>query len=97
VLLNRFPEPVNVNSSWIDWALLKGVSRSFYLTLRILPAPVRESIALAYLPRGFRTHSDGATSAARRLLERQERSKMDCRFPTEGSNQSGRRSAKAKF
>lgn len=29
--------------------LLKGVSRSFYLTLRVLPHPVRESIGLAYL------------------------------------------------
>jgi len=29
--------------------ILKGVSRSFYLTLRILPAAVREPIALAYL------------------------------------------------
>ena len=62
-----------MNSSSIDWALLKGVSRSFYLTLRILPAPVRESIALAYLAaRVSDTLADGATSAAeRRLLERQ--------------------------
>jgi len=29
--------------------LLKSVSRSFYLTLRILPAPVRRQIGLAYL------------------------------------------------
>ena len=29
--------------------LLRGVSRSFYLTLRILPAPIRQPIALAYL------------------------------------------------
>jgi len=29
--------------------ILKGVSRSFYLTLRILPVAVREPIALAYL------------------------------------------------
>ena len=29
--------------------LLKGVSRSFYLTLRILPPPVRDQVALAYL------------------------------------------------
>jgi farnesyl-diphosphate farnesyltransferase len=62
-----------VNNCSIDWALLKGVSRSFYLTLRILPAPVRESIALAYLAaRVSDTLADGATTAAeRRLLERQ--------------------------
>ena len=29
--------------------VLKGVSRSFYLTLRILPKPLREPIGLAYL------------------------------------------------
>jgi len=33
----------------VDWRVLKGVSRSFYLTLRLLPEPVREPIALAYL------------------------------------------------
>ncbi|MGB8463907.1 MAG: squalene/phytoene synthase family protein [Terrimicrobiaceae bacterium] len=56
----------------MDWALLKGVSRSFYLTLRILPAPVRESIALAYLvARLSDTLADGAaTDAERQLLAR---------------------------
>ena len=29
--------------------VLKGVSRSFYLTLRILPKPLREPVGLAYL------------------------------------------------
>jgi farnesyl-diphosphate farnesyltransferase len=29
--------------------LLKGTSRSFYLTLRVLPAAVRQQIGLAYL------------------------------------------------
>ncbi|ALP54760.1 hypothetical protein Tel_06600 [Candidatus Tenderia electrophaga] len=29
--------------------ILKGVSRSFYLTLRVLPGPLREPIGLAYL------------------------------------------------
>ena len=29
--------------------ILKGVSRSFYLTLRVLPAELREPIVLAYL------------------------------------------------
>ena len=30
-------------------ALLKGVSRSFYLSIRLLPGPLREPVALAYL------------------------------------------------
>src|SRR5512139_537967 len=30
-------------------SLLKGVSRSFYLTLRALPGPIRPQIGLAYL------------------------------------------------
>jgi farnesyl-diphosphate farnesyltransferase len=61
-----------VNNCSIDWALLKGVSRSFYLTLRILPGPVRESIALAYLvARLSDTLADGAsTDAERQLLAR---------------------------
>ena len=29
--------------------LLKGVSRSFYLTLRVLPANLRQPVGLAYL------------------------------------------------
>jgi len=33
----------------MDWDLLRGVSRSFYLTIRLLPSPVREPIALGYL------------------------------------------------
>jgi len=58
----------------IDWLLLKGVSRSFYLTLRLLPSPVRESIALAYLvARLSDTLADGAdTEAEKQLLARRE-------------------------
>ena len=37
------------NRSDIPAGLLKGVSRSFYLTIRVLPRPVREPIQLAYL------------------------------------------------
>ncbi len=33
----------------MDWNLLRLVSRSFYLTIRVLPVPVRETIALGYL------------------------------------------------
>ncbi len=63
-----------LNASAIDWALLKSVSRSFYLTLRILPAPVRESIGLAYLVARFSdTVADGAnTDAETHLLARRD-------------------------
>ena len=37
------------NPSELLTGLLKAVSRSFYLTLRILPAPVRRPISIAYL------------------------------------------------
>ena len=58
----------------IDWPLLKRVSRSFYLTLRFLPSPVRESIALAYLvARLSDTLADGAeTEGEEALLARRE-------------------------
>lgn len=57
----------------MDWPLLKAVSRSFYLTLRLLPGPVRESIALAYLvARLSDTQADGADSEAERELLRRE-------------------------
>jgi len=53
----------------MDWFLLKRVSRSFYLTLRLLPGPVREPIALGYLlARLSDTQADGASSAAEREL-----------------------------
>lgn len=37
------------NTQELRTALLKSVSRSFYLSIRILPAPLRDPIALAYL------------------------------------------------
>ena len=37
------------NRSDIPAGLLRGVSRSFYLTIRVLPRPVRGPIQLAYL------------------------------------------------
>ena len=36
-------------SQWLQTALLRSVSRSFYLSIRFLPAQLREPIALAYL------------------------------------------------
>ena len=41
--------PVNVSNAQLGGAILRSVSRSFYLSIRILPAAVREPIALAYL------------------------------------------------
>lgn len=63
-----------LETSPIDWPLLKRVSRSFYLTLRVLPSPVRESIALAYLvARLSDTLADGAeTEGEEDLLARRE-------------------------
>ncbi len=50
-------------------AILKSVSRSFYLTIRFLPRPLREPVSLAYLlARATDTIADTATvSAAHRL------------------------------
>jgi farnesyl-diphosphate farnesyltransferase len=39
----------NFSRAFLLGPLLKGVSRSFYLTLRILPAGMRDPVALAYL------------------------------------------------
>jgi len=39
----------DVQRSYLLGDLLKGVSRSFYLTLRVLPAQLREPISVAYL------------------------------------------------
>src|SRR6266478_5909565 len=36
-------------SRWLQTELLRSVSRSFYLSIRFLPAQLREPIALAYL------------------------------------------------
>src|SRR5438132_12354222 len=36
-------------SQWLQTSLLRSVSRSFYLSIRFLPAPLRQPIALAYL------------------------------------------------
>ena len=39
----------NVSNAQLGGAILRSVSRSFYLSIRILPAAVRDPIALAYL------------------------------------------------
>jgi len=58
----------------MDWHLLKRVSRSFYLTLRLLPAAVRKPISLGYLlARLSDTEADGvASEAEKELLARRE-------------------------
>ena len=68
------PRPPVSASLSLDWNLLKRVSRSFYLTLRLLPGPVREPISLAYLlARGSDTEADGAaTDAEKELLARRQ-------------------------
>ncbi|HTJ94168.1 MAG TPA: phytoene/squalene synthase family protein [Pararobbsia sp.] len=51
-------------------ALLKGVSRSFYLTLRVLPAGMRDPVGLAYLlARAADTIADTSLIAPERRLE----------------------------
>jgi farnesyl-diphosphate farnesyltransferase len=45
--LFHFPMPTELNNSLLG--LLKANSRSFYLTLRVLPGAIRPQIALAYL------------------------------------------------
>ena len=61
--------PGSLRALRIDWPLLKRVSRSFYLTLRLLPGQIRESIALAYLlARLSDTLADGPTTEAEKQL-----------------------------
>ena len=57
------------NRSDIPADLLRGVSRSFYLTIRVLPRPVRGPIQLAYLlARAADTIADtGALPSSTRL------------------------------
>lgn len=53
----------------VPWDLLKKVSRSFFLTLRLLPSEVQEPIAIAYLlARLSDTEADGAATAAEHEL-----------------------------
>ena len=50
--------------------LLKSVSRSFYLTLRVLPAGMRDPVGLAYLlARAADTVADTSLIAPQRRLE----------------------------
>ncbi|MBX3588006.1 MAG: squalene/phytoene synthase family protein [Ramlibacter sp.] len=52
-------------------ALLRGVSRSFYLSIRLLPAPLREPVAVAYLlARATDTLADTATLPASERLDK---------------------------
>jgi len=68
-------------------ALLRGVSRSFYLSIRLLPAPLRRPIAVAYLlARACDTLADTADLPAgerRRLLE-QLSAAIDGQLPAAG-------------
>jgi farnesyl-diphosphate farnesyltransferase len=54
----------------MDWRLLRAVSRTFYLTIRLLPAPVREPIALGYmLARASDSIADTSAADIERRLE----------------------------
>ena len=58
-----------VDSQFLLQDLLRDVSRSFYLTLKLLPGSIREQIGLAYLlARATDTIADtGAVSVEERL------------------------------
>ncbi|MEO8205649.1 MAG: squalene/phytoene synthase family protein [Chthoniobacterales bacterium] len=57
-------------SSSMDWELVRQVSRSFYLSLRFLPGPIRETLALAYLlARASDTLADNLTTSPESRLK----------------------------
>ncbi len=69
------------NLSDIPADLLKGVSRSFYLTIRVLPGPLRVPIQLAYLlARAADTIADTPALPPETRLEhlKRLRTRMDC-------------------
>lgn len=54
----------------MDWDLLRSVSRSFFLTIRLLPRPVREPIALGYLlARASDSIADTSAAPVERRIE----------------------------
>jgi farnesyl-diphosphate farnesyltransferase len=54
----------------MDWNHLRGVSRSFYLTIRLLPSAVREPIALGYLlARASDSIADTSSAEVERRVE----------------------------
>ena len=69
------------NLSDIPADLLKGVSRSFYLTIRVLPGPIRDTIQLAYLlARAADTVADTPALPPETRLEhlKRLRTRLDC-------------------
>jgi len=54
----------------MDWRLLRAVSRTFYLTIRLLPAQVREPVALGYmLARASDSIADTSAADIERRME----------------------------
>lgn len=54
----------------MDWRLLRAVSRTFYLTIRLLPASVREPVALGYmLARASDSIADTSAAEVERRME----------------------------
>src|SRR6186713_850283 len=89
-ILSALREPRKLQSSWLVGkklflkmaqrspelltSLLKEVSRSFYLTMRILPSAIRSQISLAYLlARTTDTIADTEIIPVERRLEALER------------------------
>src|SRR5262249_9418906 len=66
----RYHAMPNPNRAFLLGPLLKGVSRSFYLTLRVLPAGMRDPVGLAYLlARAADTIADTSLIPPARRLE----------------------------
>src|SRR5438034_8536305 len=63
---DRAEQPLSVN----ELELLKPVSRSFYISIRLLPRPLRQPVALAYLlARTSDTIADSAAVAVEKRIE----------------------------
>jgi farnesyl-diphosphate farnesyltransferase len=58
----------------MDWDLLRAVSRSFYLTIRVLPRPVRDAVSLGYL---LARASDSIADTSRAPVERRAQALRD--------------------
>jgi len=58
----------------MDWDLVRAVSRSFYLTIRVLPRAVRDTVALGYL---LARASDSIADTSRASVERRAQALRD--------------------
>src|SRR4029434_8384968 len=74
--MDRGVTAVRIPARALLTTLLKDVSRSFYLTLRVLPRPIRPQIGLAYL---LARSSDTIAEPAMLPVERRLRALQDLR------------------